>query len=182
MVQPPSSEPSPENTDIEMPLLVAEPVLAPPRPASRSTACQREFCVLLQIAVLYGLLLFIYVGLPVMAGVCSIHKTETCQVIGDQITYKNTHYKSSALIGLNETVCYISDNRLSGHHLRVTLDEVVFGVCGGLSILSISVWALTLGILFIHLVCVVLPWMSTNRTCQRITRFLYRVCRCQFRE
>lgn len=164
------------NTEIEIPLIAQDPGPAPNRPRNRAIECRQECCTLVHLGCWGILLLFIYVGLPVMAGVCSIHKTEVCLVTGDQITYKDTHYKSSALIGLNETTCYISDNKLSGNHLRVTLHEVVFGVCGPLSILSITIWALTLGIMLLHFIAFLIPWLSTNRTCQIMTRGIYRTC------
>lgn len=156
-----------QDTDIEEPL-ITEPGTAEVSPNEAAIRCQEDFGIMLQSAFVLSLIAFIFVGLPVMAGVCAIHKTETCPISGNTATYGSLKYTSTVLIGLNETVCYVSSNALSGHHLRINLHDVVFGVCGPLSILSITIWSIFLSFLGITVLGCFIDYLSKNRRCQTL--------------
>lgn len=141
------------------------------------TSKWRQECILIVKTTFWvGLFLFLYAGLPLMAGGCSVFSLAICQVTGDQITYKDTHYQSSALIGLTEIICYVSDNHLSGNHLRISSSQVVFDVCGHFSIPTGIIWALTIVGLFLFFMWELITWLSTSQ----IYRTTKRLFNCEF--
>lgn len=151
-----------------------------PSPVDNSAArtkCQENACnivgiVLLVIlgAALVGGLLGIFIGGPILAGVCSMHSTETCSVSGGFIYFKNVSYSANRRVGdTNSTQCYYTDNSIAGKGVYLSVsDDIVFGVCAVYTIMSIIFWGILVVILGGWGVIGLVFYCSKYRVCQRI--------------
>lgn len=136
--------------------------------------CRGRIAALICGLALVCVIGFIFIGIPVLTGVCTINTREICNVstnnIGvSDVTWNEMTYRIRKSFPSNETVCYITQNGVAGKSINLDVaDDIIFGRCFVWLLFSIliygSVTICVVGLLVIYL----LGACAKSRMCQHI--------------